>query len=86
MPEAVENAKLLATRFAELRADLGGNEPDWVAVYCNGCGQIEGAHSLAALLETIAGWEIAKEFGGHDFCPRCRDKGQGWAGSFPSRR
>lgn len=86
MPEAVDNAGVLATRFAELRRDLGGGDPNWVAVYCSGCGTIEGSHSLPALLKLIPGWEIATVFGGDDHCPRCRDEGAGWAGSFPRRR
>jgi hypothetical protein len=85
MPEAVENAKLLRERFEQIRRELPG-EPNWYAVYCNRCGLIEGSHSFDTLIAKIEGWKIAEQFGGNDYCPRCRDTGEGWAGSFPKRR
>lgn len=67
---------LLFNRFAEvaLRAgeECGPGAMLFVAVYCNGCGQKVIAHSIEELRGEASDWSLAEEFGGDDFCPRCR--------------
>jgi hypothetical protein len=75
----------LEARAAELRKLLP-NDEQWISVYCNGCGRIEGARNVLKLLPSVKGWQISREMGGKDLCPACREEEAGWAGSFPKRR